>query len=206
MNENKLHKAVVTLYEMLQKRSLTKATTALGQLIERPFLDTIKNKNDVLVIDVDTIRIIINTSRSWKVDALTKHIKATINEKAAQVEHYIIVMSDVATHHIFGSKNKITPYVESPEVGKTCEIFDINELQYNISVHTLVPEHTRITNDAEKEALLTKFGIPALIKLPLILVSDPMVRFIGGRPGDVIRIMRNVNSVGEHTLFRYCVR
>ena len=70
-------------------------------------------------------------------------------------------------------------------------------------VHVLVPEH-RILSEEEKKALLDKYKI-SLNQLPMILSSDPMVKQIGAKVGDVIEIKRKSPTAGEALYYRLVV-
>jgi len=50
--------------------------------------------------------------------------------------------------------------------------------------------------------MLRKYHVKAY-DLPRIDRSDVAVIAIGGRPGDVIRIIRNSPTAGEHVFYRY---
>ncbi|WXG42984.1 MAG: DNA-directed RNA polymerase subunit H [Promethearchaeati archaeon SRVP18_Atabeyarchaeia-1] len=70
--------------------------------------------------------------------------------------------------------------------------------------HEMVPRHQILTEE-EKEALLKKYNIKAEW-LPLIKSSDAAVRAIGGKAGNIIKIMRRSATAGEHAIFyRYVV-
>ncbi|MCS7123230.1 MAG: DNA-directed RNA polymerase subunit H, partial [Candidatus Aenigmarchaeota archaeon] len=57
-----------------------------------------------------------------------------------------------------------------------------------IENHKLVPKHI-LLSEKEKEELLKKYGI-TLKELPRILSSDPMVKALNAKVGDVIKIIR----------------
>ncbi|MGQ4914061.1 MAG: DNA-directed RNA polymerase subunit H [Candidatus Asgardarchaeia archaeon] len=69
--------------------------------------------------------------------------------------------------------------------------------------HELVPEH-KIATKEEVEELKRKYGI-SLLQLPLILSKDPMVKAIGAKKGDVIKIIRKSPIAGETIYYRYVV-
>jgi len=76
--------------------------------------------------------------------------------------------------------------------------------KFNILSHKLVPEH-KVLSEKEKEELLKRYGI-TLRQLPRILASDPVVKELGAKPGDVIRIRRKSPTAGESIYYRVVVR
>ncbi|BAA30658.1 DNA-directed RNA polymerase subunit H [Pyrococcus horikoshii] len=75
--------------------------------------------------------------------------------------------------------------------------------EFNIFKHVLVPEH-RILSEEEKKALLEKYKItPA--QLPQIRASDPAVKALGAKPGDIIEIKRRSPTAGVYYYYRVVV-
>ena len=74
---------------------------------------------------------------------------------------------------------------------------------FNIFKHILVPVHEILT-EKEKEEMLKEYHVK-VHQLPRIGASDPAVIAIGGRPGDVIRILRDSPTAGKHVFYRYVV-
>ncbi|MBU5557943.1 MAG: DNA-directed RNA polymerase subunit H [Candidatus Aenigmarchaeota archaeon] len=70
----------------------------------------------------------------------------------------------------------------------------------NILKHRLVPEHT-IMKDEDVKELLEKFNI-SINQLPKILNTDPVVKAIGAKVGDVLKIVRNSPTAGKTTYYR----
>ncbi|MCL6578365.1 MAG: DNA-directed RNA polymerase subunit H [Candidatus Bathyarchaeota archaeon] len=79
---------------------------------------------------------------------------------------------------------------------KTFPVFDLFE-------HKLVPKHEIITEE-EKKQLLAQYKVEPY-QLPQIKASDPAVKAIGAKPGDVLRIIRKSATAGEHIAYRYVV-
>lgn len=59
-----------------------------------------------------------------------------------------------------------------------------------------------ILDEKEKKQLLDKFNIPDFTKLPAFKVTDPAVKKLGAKPGDVIKIYRN-DMTGKYIAYRY---
>lgn len=76
--------------------------------------------------------------------------------------------------------------------------------EFDIREHELVPKH-EILNEKEKEELLKKYGI-TLRQLPRILISDPMVKVLNAKIGDVIKIIRKSPTAGETVYYRVVVK
>ncbi len=63
--------------------------------------------------------------------------------------------------------------------------------------HELVPKH-EILSDEEKQELIKRYGIK-LRQLPRIFSSDPVVKALGAKVGDVIKITREFE--GKKTIY-----
>ena len=112
--------------------------------------------------------------------------------KEKNLERGIIVTSGRYTHAVKQSAGK--KGVEL--LPKTFPVFDLFE-------HTLVPRHEILTQK-EKEQMLTEYRVQPY-QLPQIKSSDPAVKVIDARPGDVLRIIRKSSTSGEHIAYRYVV-
>ncbi|MCC7572284.1 MAG: DNA-directed RNA polymerase subunit H [Candidatus Methanofastidiosum sp.] len=73
----------------------------------------------------------------------------------------------------------------------------------NILDNEFVPEHT-ILNEEESIELLQRFGVTH-DKLPLILETDPVVKIIGAKSGDLIKIVRSDSPAGRSVFYRYVI-
>jgi DNA-directed RNA polymerase subunit H len=74
---------------------------------------------------------------------------------------------------------------------------------FNLFEHIMVPKH-EILSDKEKEELLQKFKVRTY-QLPYIRVSDPAVKAVGAKPGDIVRITRNSPTAGKYFAYRFVV-
>lgn len=70
--------------------------------------------------------------------------------------------------------------------------------------HVLIPKHELLPK-TEAEGVLKSFGIDPT-QLPFILESDPVIREIGGKAGDIVRIPRRSETSGQTIYYRYVVR
>lgn len=70
----------------------------------------------------------------------------------------------------------------------------------DILKHELVPQHEILTA-AEKKELLERMHITDK-QLPKILDTDPVIKKIEAKPGDVIKITRKSQTSGETVYYR----
>ncbi len=76
--------------------------------------------------------------------------------------------------------------------------------EIDISEHFLVPKHI-LLNEEEKKELLNKLGLNEknyMMYLPKIKASDPAIKKLGAKPGDIIKIIRPSQISGESIYYR----
>ena len=112
--------------------------------------------------------------------------------KEKELERAIVITEGRYTHAVKqGAKKKKVELLL-----KSFPVFDIFE-------HALVPRHEILTAK-EREDLLTKYKVHPY-QMPQITSTDPAVKAIGAKPGDVLRIIRKSSTAGEHLAYRYVV-
>jgi DNA-directed RNA polymerase subunit H len=76
--------------------------------------------------------------------------------------------------------------------------------EFNILNHELVPEHIILKENEIKE-VLEKFKIGPQ-NLPKILLSDPAVKAIDAKEGDILKIVRKSKTAGTSIYFRVVIK
>ena len=112
--------------------------------------------------------------------------------KEAKIERGILITSGRYTHSVKQSAKK----KKIELLPKTFPVFDIFE-------HQLVPKHEILTEE-EKRKVLKQYRVQPY-QLPQIKASDPAVKVIGAKPGDILRIIRKSPTAGEHIAYRYVI-
>jgi DNA-directed RNA polymerases I, II, and III subunit RPABC1 len=91
-------------------------------------------------------------------------------------------------------------------LGKDIQFFNMAELQFNVSKHSLVPPHAPVRAEQEIEAVVADHQVKSRYHFPIILSSDPMARYLGLKPGQLVRVTRASPSAGRHFLYRCCMK
>ena len=168
-------KVVQTIIEMLQDR---------GYNIEKGGLHIQGKKGD------ETLKIYHDDSSKIGI----KEIKIILEDmETNQVNQGILVYSGSITHY---AKQFLKDDVQG------IQYFHEDELTFNITHHTFVPEHIKVSNEV-KQTLLNKYKVGAK-NLPWIFSTDPVVKYHGGKVGDVFKIIRD-NSDGRSVNYRICI-
>ena len=98
--------------------------------------------------------------------------------------------------------NKLNPACKAllKSIKMSFEHFLVEELQFNITKHCLVPKH-RIMTPEEQDAFLRQMKCEKA-NLPSILTIDPVARYFGAKVGDVFEITRNSQTTGIALYYR----
>ena len=111
------------------------------------------------------------------------------------------------TKGIIVYKGKLTNYAKQAmqqyaTQGYRLEYFRDNELLVDITEHKLVPEHI-VLSPQEKNELLARYRLkPA--QLPRVPMADPVARYLGLQPRQVVKIIRPSETAGRYVTYRIC--
>jgi DNA-directed RNA polymerase subunit H (RpoH/RPB5) len=92
----------------------------------------------------------------------------------------------------------------SDKSNQLVQLFYQSHLNFDISKHRKVPKH-RIITEEEVQAISKEYHIADIKKIPKIDSQDPMAKWIGARPGDVIEITGMCVASAENKHYRYCL-
>lgn len=94
-------------------------------------------------------------------------------------------------------------YISNTEV-PLVQIFELRHLQFNISKHVKVPKHRLVTAQELPEILkANNVDKPNLFRK--IDSQDPMAKWIGARPGDVIEVTGMCETSAENKRYLFCM-
>lgn len=83
-------------------------------------------------------------------------------------------------------------------------ILSLQELQFNILNHEMVPNHIKL-NNTEKQDFLDKYNIYKEDRIPEISRFDPVSKAIGLQPNEICKIIRPSRTSIEGIYYRNCV-
>jgi len=75
--------------------------------------------------------------------------------------------------------------------------------KFNVLEHVLVPDHILLSEEEAAE-VLSKYNI-SKGQLPKIKTTDVVVKQIGAKPGDVLKIIRNSLTAGKAVAYRLVI-
>jgi DNA-directed RNA polymerase subunit H (RpoH/RPB5) len=190
MNNNKKYitNAINTISEMIIDRNV------LFNPNKYIFEDVYNNFNPGMFYHfvIDDVEIIFDFNKNLKIPNYTSHFQDNKNI-------YILVLDRKNLNQI--ESTKLYNLVGKDKFEKI-EVFDIKELQFNISRHVLVPKHEKIDNG---HSILSQYNLSNPTQLPIILHTDPMAKYLGLKPGDYVKITRVSQVSGIHIIYRYCI-
>ena len=138
----------------------------------------------------DKVRIIVYFVKDLKV--CIKKIKELQNLIDTNITYAILIYASNITSF---AKQAIKNEIECP-----VQLFTEGELAINITKHVLVPKH-ELVSIQERNAFLNKHKYK-LANLPRILDSDPVIKYLYGKPGDMVKITRDSETTGTSIYYR----
>lgn len=121
-----------------------------------------------------------------------KRLEQRVEEKGEEEVKGLLVAS-----------NRFTHYARREAKEKNIWIITSKDPRFDIFTHDLVPEHV-ICPEEELKELLEKYNIKRR-HLPKILLSDPAVKAVGAKPGQVVKIFRHSEVAGQSIAYRLVV-
>lgn len=110
----------------------------------------------------------------------------------AKVEKGIITTIGKYTHTA-KTRSKQSGIELIPKIFPSFKIFD----------HDFVSKHELLTPE-EKQKILEKYKMQPY-QLPRINAYDPAIIAVGGKPGDIVRVIRKSQTAGKYVAYRYIV-
>lgn len=184
--DNKVLTSKVVLKEMLVDRGYTEETL-------RPIDETIiTHSYTAIVMDKIKTAIVYDLNDKFKWSDVEKFLNDKLNMDDLSLIIFIITApTSTATKKI--------------EIKTNFQLFNIQDLQMNISKHFLQPKMTLITDQDEIDQILKNYDLKFKNQLPQMLSSDPMAKYYNAKPNNVMKIDRVSQTSGINTVYRLIV-
>ena len=183
-----------TLVEMMKARALYPSVQELIDFRDNTLPGMLKSAvRPVFALDFATcsLRVVYNLHPKFKVVDIRR----------------LITESDATTVVLVTQSYPSTLALKNLSVSdKEINVFNIEELQYDVAKHSLVPKHEPIRGQAEIAATLKHLNVKTKSQLPQISSTEAMARYLALKPGELVRITRYSPSAGEYILYRCCFR
>lgn len=122
----------------------------------------------------------------------------------------VIELKKIAKDKGLEVKGSKSDYLDAlSEILEKDDIFQLNtemlveKPSFDLSEHTFVPKHEIMAQD-EVQELLVRYNCTKQ-QLPKIKFNDPIIKMIGAKPGDVIRVLRKSATAGAAVYYRVVV-
>lgn len=147
------------------------------------------------LIDFQKIRVVINykcLNNSFDNNAL----KTEINRNIDDIELFIFIIFD-ENRYKFPNRFFLYNYVNQ-RLHKPCELFHYKHLSQNVN---------KIANELPYHEIVTDSFDPIDKKnIPLISIDDTIIKFMGGKEDDIIKITKASNVIGDKSVYRRCYK
>jgi DNA-directed RNA polymerase I, II, and III subunit RPABC1 len=126
--------------------------------------------------------------------------------RLVDIRKQLEVNEDFTGNHILVIKDKMNSADQKKlQEIKEFEIFQLHELQFNISKHELVPKHEVIRDEEEIKIIIDMYQLKSKHQMPIILKTDPMARYLNAKSGNLVKITRISPTCGINIDYRCCV-
>jgi DNA-directed RNA polymerase subunit H (RpoH/RPB5) len=159
-----MDKALKVCKEMFEQRGYTNIEVVDDRL------DAIKSDGKNICVFL-TLNLKLNTDITQQYLTIMKNL---------DMSNSILIYKDTVT----SSAKKIIDIFNESDIDSKIELFDIHELQYNITKHRLQPKNFERLSEEENKMFKKSYGT----RFPIMLSSDKIVRFYSFKKGDIIKI------------------
>lgn len=194
-----IKKSLKTVIEMLIDRKILPDNYSYNY---DGFIELIEDNNKSYhIIEIESdICILYYMNEKYKVN----DFKSIIKDFEKQYNLLFLILKENLTEN-----NKKTIPEILLDITKEYQIFNIKDLQINITKHSLQPKFEIITNPDDIKEVYNQYNLIIDDKIkqlfPYILKTDPISKYYGLKPGNLLKIIKNSESSGEYITYRLCV-
>lgn len=195
---------------MNQKDEILRSlATMKDMLVARGYKENVLDASFATLGDEEITQILYSKTPIFHIDVADRQKLMIVYDvgakaKSTEMKKFITGEHDL---YIFVFKEKLN----TNEQKKFCEfecdyqVFDVKELQFNISKHIMVPKHELITDNVVIDELVQQYMLKSKTHFPIILKSDPMAKFLHAKPGNIVKVTRHSPTSAENIVYRCCM-
>lgn len=208
------------LLEMLQDRGFnTKKINSISdeeliKLFDKHKMDKMETSSSLGPLDIslktpEGLKVIVKyrlDEKFKKSDKLHEQINELFKKNKLNPETDCLIMMNIKRIYLkAGEKdNTVQTFVNKCLAEKKfVQFFGLENFMFNISKHIFVPRHIILKSNEVREMLT--FYNTKLEHIPVIKREDQMAKYIGLRPGQVVKINSYNASTGISETYRRCV-
>lgn len=204
--EDNVIKVRNTILEMLEDRGIQKDNLPLNMKYSylKYMISEFKNDNPVLDIFAkqDNKKIYVKFINKIEKKSNTTNYANLVEISKILIEANRINKDDSVIIVIFDPEFDRLKFFNTEQLlPVNVSVFNYKSLLYNISKHPLVPIHIKLSEKERKE-IKTKFMLNSYSNLPTISYADPVCKYYGFKPTDVIKIIRRSNFAKEYVVYK----
>lgn len=185
-NREYVGQSLRTLIEMLEDRGINTGLSPAGAI------DLIGSNPNYFEFVIDKTKIVYYLTSKFK----WADLKRSFEDDDKTYDLYILVVREKPTQNNL----KFINATKLP-----IQIFELRELQFNISKHDLIPKHELIDDVKEIESIIKDNNLKSKHQLPIILKTDPMAKYLNLKTGDIVKITRVSQTAGQYIVYRCCL-
>ena len=142
------------------------------------------------------------TTSSNNINKIEEEIKKLYNLNKDIEVNLIIILTQLMKINNYILEKKIIEKINIDNI----QIFTYNNLLFNITQHSRVPQHIRVIRDtAEINELCELRNITNINKLAKIQMTDPLANFYGLRVGELFEFKKFNRNAGTYIYYRVCI-
>lgn len=178
-------------------------------------LETLRNMLERRGLDTKTERVVTDALEKVNMYTIGKQLIVFSQKDKGLVERDVNKILEFADGNDFTSgvilialvkpSENVLKAIKNLTKDRLIQFFHVKQLKFDITTHRIAMPH-RILKDDEKTEVMKKFNITeARNQIPWVDSQDPMVKWIGGRPGDIVEVTRHSDVAGSELYYRFCV-
>jgi DNA-directed RNA polymerase subunit H (RpoH/RPB5) len=197
---NSISEQVMRAYETVKEMLTDRGMKHDGMMADVQLRELVQRNNTISIDIVPNLRLVFYIAKMRNNEFKSTLLEAGGDKSGADADNpttmkHIFVFKEPTTNQNRDFINANFPLNE---------VFRLADLQFNLSRHELVDPHALVPPETV-EGLMARYSIKSRSQFPVIVTSDPMAKYLGMVPGDVVHIKRTSPTSCTTDYYRMCV-